>query len=51
METGILQFLTELYFTFIPLPGTLQVFELLASILNAIFSGLGIDINFVALLP
>ena len=51
METGILQFLTELYFTFIPLPGTLQVFELLASILNAIFSGSGIDINFVALLP
>ena len=49
MNEGILRPLTEALFTVFPLPFTLQMFDLLAAILNGISSALGLDIKFLGL--
>jgi len=48
-EEGFLRQFTELWFTFFPVPFTLQFFELLAVILNGVAGVLGLDIKFIGL--
>ncbi len=49
METGILRPLTEILFTFFPMVGTLQWFDWVAALLNALVGVFGLDIRFVGL--
>ena len=49
MQDGILRPLVELFFTFYPVPGTLQFFDLIAALLNSVSDALGWNIKFVGL--
>ena len=49
MQDGILRPLVELFFTFYPVPGTLQFFDLIAALLNGLMEALGLNIKFVGL--
>lgn len=49
MQDITLRQLTELYFTFVPIFGTLQFFNLIAALLNCVAEALGLDIKFIGL--
>ena len=49
MHDVTLRQLTELLFTFYPILGTLQFFNMVAALLNAVAQALGLDIKFVGL--
>jgi len=49
MQDGMLRQLTELLFTVYPVPFTLQFFDLIAAVLNAVVHAIGLDIKFLGL--
>jgi len=48
-DKGFLRMFTELWFTVFPTGFTLQIFDIMAAVLNYLAKGLGIDIKFLGL--